>query len=49
MTGRELKNLIQEKFQLDCDNLKLIYNGKLIKDELSLSSQDLKVCLYQYF
>jgi hypothetical protein len=34
-----------EKFQLNCDNLKLIVNGKLIKDDLSLASQDIKVSL----
>jgi hypothetical protein len=43
MSGRELKNLIKEKYKFDCDNFKLIYNGKLIKDDLNLNSQELKV------
>lgn len=43
ITGKEFKELIINKFKLDCDKLKLIYNGKVVKDDLLLSSQDIKV------
>ena len=49
MTGGELKSLLKGNYQLDCDNFKLIYNGKLIKDDISLIAQDLKVNLIILF
>ena len=41
--GSELKDLIISKFKLDCDNLKLICNGKMIRFDSFLASQDIRV------
>ena len=41
--GSELKDLIISKFKLNCDSLKLICNGKMIRFDAFLSSQDIKV------
>lgn len=42
-TGREFKQDLIENLKLNCDNLKLIVNGKLIRDESALKSQEIKV------
>ena len=44
-TGAELKNLIILKLNLDCDNLKIICNGKVIREDTFLSSQNINVNL----
>ena len=31
------------KFDLNCDNLKIIYNGKILNEDSFLSSQEIKV------
>jgi hypothetical protein len=41
--GSELKDLIISKFKLNCDSLKLICNGKMIRFDAFLTSQDIKV------
>jgi len=43
LLGSELKHLIVTKFNLDCSNLKIICNGKVIREDTLLSSQDIKV------
>lgn len=43
MTGLELINLIKATFDLNCDSLKVICNGKVLKEDLLLISQDIKV------
>ncbi len=54
ITGSELKSIIMSKFELNCDNLKLICNGKVINEDSFLSSQELKnhstiliICVYE--
>lgn len=54
MTGNELKQFLIQNFKLDCDHLKLICNGKVIKDEATLSYQEIKnhstlmaLCVYE--
>jgi hypothetical protein len=32
-----------DKFRLNCEDLKLISNGKVLKDDLNLNTQDVKV------
>lgn len=43
ITGAEFKKLIITKFDLNCDNLKIICNGKVIKEDSFLSSQNISV------
>lgn len=42
LTGFELSNLIKATFDLNCDSLKVICNGKVLKDDSLLISQDIK-------
>ncbi|CAF0966900.1 unnamed protein product [Brachionus calyciflorus] len=53
-TGLELKKLIMTKYNLNCDSLKLICNGKVIKEDLVLFQQEIKnhstlmaICVYE--
>lgn len=43
ITGAEFKKLILSKFDLNCDNLKIICNGKVIREDVFLSSQNISV------
>ena len=44
----ELSNDIKTKFNLNCDYLKIICDGKLLKDDSLLSSQNIKVIVQEY-
>ena len=46
--GSELKSQIISKYELDCENLKIICNGKVVKEDALLQSQEIKVnkCLW---
>lgn len=54
MTGNELKSFLIQNCQLDCDKLKIICNGKVIKDNFPLFTQEIKnhstlmvLCVYE--
>ncbi len=41
--GSELKDYIMAEFDIDCSGLKMICNGKVIREDVLLSSQNIKV------
>jgi hypothetical protein len=46
LNGRSLKAFIMHKFQLTCETIKLISNGKVLKDDVNLNAQDMKVSVF---
>ena len=42
-TGADLKLLIMRKQTLDCSDLKIICNGKIVREDSLLSSQEIRV------
>lgn len=54
ITGSEFKSIIMSKFELNCDTVKIICNGKILNEDSLLSSQEIKnhstflvMCVYQ--